>query len=897
MAIRFCQITSTKPGCVTKEFSLVDGELQKKTTANVYEGRMEIKEVSGANDFAELLQSLGPNQCLTYGIPPHDARLITEEEWLRSGQPVDALPRTKSVFAWPNGPGIFMLDYDSPKDGGVPYKRKELVSLVLKILPASARIALLWWPSTSSHIFSGEDELTGIGGQRIYILVEDATDIERAGNTLNEKLWALGHGRYEVSSSGSFLKRSVFDGSVWQANRIDFAAGAKCAPGLSQRRGEPRVVASEPSGFLDTRVCIPDLTEEEMTAALEHQNRCKSEVAEEAKVKRAEWIRKRVDEIRIRHPELSDQSAESVVRRAVETRTLHGEWLITVKRHDGSIEVISVKDALDDPETFHGLLTLDPLEPEYDGGRFVGKLYLTGSKPNIHSFAHGGANFRLRREAEKIELIAGKSREATDQLLTVLRNEPDLYDFGFELVQVGPSGSLMPLTESSLRYVAGGFVQFWVWRILRNGTCIDVLKDPPPNICRSVIELRELRQLKPLTGVITAPTLRPDGSLIAFQGYDPVTQLLYEPSVTAPLIPMSPTREEAENALEVIWKPFVDFPFCSALDRAVHLAALLTAAVRPVLQAAPGFAYDAPVQGSGKTLLARCIGVLAQGGDPGVWPHTAGRDDEEVRKRIFAVLRSGVRVLIWDNVVGAFDSAAMASLMTSPSLTDRILGQSVSSTVPNRMMLVLTGNNILLKGEMPRRILISRIDPATDKPFAREFDLEPFAYCQDNRQALIAAALTLIRAYLTHGCKTNVAGRLASFEDWDAWVRRTVIFCNELQPGMFADVMDSVKASQQIDPEQEALTDLLRELEDVMGKQAFTASEVVMKVNGFPLSESSKELKEALENIVGGRSGTLTAKSIGRAFGYRKDRIAGGRVLEHGPVVRDTKTWRVRQTE
>ena len=55
-----------------------------------------------------------------------------------------------------------------------------------------------------------------------------------------------------------------------------------------------------------------------------------------------------------------------------------------------------------------------------------------------------------------------------------------------------------------------------------------------------------------------------------------------------------------------------------AVDRGVHLAALLTAAIRPTLPTAPGIGYDAPVQASGKTLLAKCAGALATGALPGL---------------------------------------------------------------------------------------------------------------------------------------------------------------------------------------------------------------------------------------------------------------------------------------
>lgn len=891
---RYTLITATRPSCVTKVFSMDEGKLRKETSASLCGGFMEIMEVESAKDFASRLVALGSNQCLVYGVPPKSAQLVTEEEWKRLGQPEDAFPRSKSKFAWPGGPGILMLDYDAPKDGSPVMSRKELVLSLLEACPSLNDADFIWWPSTSSHIYHEEENLTGLKGQRIYLFVKAGTDIERAGEALNERLWSLGYGRYEVSTSGSLLKRGVFDSAVWQTNHIDFAAGARCGNGLSQRRGEPKVFANGSFRLLDTLTAIPDLTDTERAVAIENQRRCKGLQKEAAKKAREEWVRARQEELAPNGSEIDSDRVGSMLRRTAESQELPAEWPITIKDRNGTDKKIRVSDALDSPERFDGLLTLDPLEPEYDGGRFVGKLFLAGGRPNLYSFAHGGTNFRLHGELERIELVTGRSSVATDELLSVLRKSPDIYDFGLELVKLGNSGKLIPLTESSLRYSVGGLVQFWTNKKGRDGSRVE-LRDPPSPICRSVIDLRELRRLKPLIGVITAPTLRPDGSLLSARGYDATTQLLLDLSDNSPCVPFLPSLDQARVALDALWKPFRDFPFCNGLDRAVHLAALLTAAVRPVLPSSPGFAYDAPIQGSGKTLLARCVGVLAQGSDPGVWPHTAGKDDEEIRKRIFSVLRSGARVLIWDNVVGAFDSAAMASLITSPNFTDRILGQSQSSTVPNRVMLVLTGNNLLLKGEMPRRVLVSRIDPSTDQPFAREFDMEPYSYCRDNRQVMISSALILIRAYLTHGCKTKITGKLASFEDWDSWVRRTVIFCNELASGQFGDVMDSIKANQAVDPEQEAHAELLRCLEETMGKQPFTVSEVATKLTTtFPHEANAKGLKDAIEGIVGSNPNALQPRSLGKMLGYRKDRIAGGRLIEQAGKSNDKQLWRIR---
>ena len=182
---------------------------------------------------------------------------------------------------------------------------------------------------------------------------------------------------------------------------------------------------------------------------------------------------------------------------------------------------------------------------------------------------------------------------------------------------------------------------------------------------------------------------------------------------------------------------------------------------------------DAPVQGSGKTLLASCIAALATGRSPEIWPHTAGRDDEEIRKRLFTALRDGTTALIWDNITGVLDSAALASAITAPVLRDRVLGRSESLGIPNRAMLLLTGNNFCPAGDMPRRIITIRIDPGTDAPFARQFDLDPLDYVLEHRIDLAGAALVLIRGWLSSGAP-RAAGRMASFEAWDDLVRQTV---------------------------------------------------------------------------------------------------------------------------
>lgn len=881
--ITFTEIWANKP--VTKHFELSpEGTLQQKTVASVDSGHMRRVQVGSASEFAEVLTGLSTHQCLMYGVPPKDVQLITIDEWRSRGCPNDALPRSSDTISWPSSAGVMLLDYDAPKNGEPPLTRDDLIDLLFRACPEVSDHEMIWWPSTSSMIYAGEQQLRGIRGQRIYLFVQDAADIPRAAKVLNDRLWAMGIGRFEVSKSGSLLERPLFDGSVWQTNRIDFAAGADCGDGLEQRRGRPEVYPGLVGGLLDTAKAMPNLTAEECDDAKRNKNVARQVVAKDAEATRVSWIDAKVDDCVRANPKADRTQARKTIERAVERRDLMGDWPVTVVNAEGIEKEVTVGAILDNPAAFHCVKTLDPLEPDYDGRRCVGKLFLYGARPTLYSFAHGGVVFRLTRQPQHIEVVSGKSREATDNTLDVLRLASEIFDFGAEMVAV-ENGKVHPLNEHSLSYVLGQKTQYW----RRDKFGGEVLLDPPVKVCRNVISLGLQRHLKRLDAVVTAPTLRPDGSVLDTPGFDASSGLLYECTEEPMAVPLFPTQEQIRTALDFLWAPFETFPFCTALDRAVHLSALITAAVRPAIPTSPAFGYDAPVQGSGKTLLARCVGMLTEGSDPAVWPHTAGRDDEEVRKRLMTALRAGSRCLVWDNVMGQFDSASLATCLTSAMYQDRILGLSTSSIVPNRAVFVLTGNNLQLSGDLPRRVLMARIDPETDKPFARSFDLDPLGYCRINRQRMIISALTVVRGMLMLGCQSPGAGAMASFEDWDRLVRQTVIFANEISGGKFGDVMDVVVANQSIDPEQETLLELLKEWKALFGHSVMTTAEVLKRSENW----QGEKLRSVLEEFAHGR---LTARSIGKLLRYRAGRIVGGlRFEDAGRNAGGARLWRVAQ--
>lgn len=881
-------LSAIKPARLSKGYSLDgSGNLLKSAGGNLVEGEITIQALETLGDLAKILKSLTPAQALVYGMPINPAsKLMTRKAFANAGCPVGATTRTNDAFRWPAGPGVMMLDYD-PMTGGEALCRDGLVHAIRIAAPGLADAEMLWWPSASSCIWAGETELRGIKGQRLYILVQDAADIPRAGAALVARLWLAGFGQIEISKSGWLLERSLVDGSVWQASRLDFAGGAACGHGVQQRRGDPLIIEGR-AQLIDSLTALPDLSAEESTRLAAIKDKSKAAAEPEAKSIRAAWVEGRVREMVAAEQQADPaalRAAESIARWALEKDVLAGDFVVLVEK-DGKIASVKVSDLLDNRERWHGCLTRDPLEPEYDGGRLVGRLFLMQAHPTLYSFAHGGKTYKLHRAPARVELVKGHTAAAATATIELLRRDPVVFDFGGQL-SLAENGRVHPLCENALAHHLGNVTQFWKFNF--QGEQVD--SDPPPALLKQIIAQGERRKLKPLDGVVTVPTIRGDGTLLAVPGYDPETRLLFDPiGEEVPVVPTSPTLEQAKVALHTLMRPFNSFPFVDATAKGALLAGLLSAVVRPCLATAPAFAFDAPTQGSGKTLLGNCVGALAEGRIPDIWPHTAGRDDEETRKRLFTALRNGGRTLVWDNVVGVFDSAAMASFITADKMVDRVLGKSEAVQIPNRTLLLLTGNNLSLAGDLPRRVIMCRIDPQTATPFAREFDLDPLQGVLDNRVAMAAAACTLIRARFTH-MAAPAPGRLASFEDWDKVVRQTVVWVDRaLEPGAFGDPMDLVKEAQAADPEAESLFAVLDALHDKFRQREFSAKDVQVATSS---NVDAAALRTALVDLAGERLLT-SAKSLGRTLRNREGRIVNGmRLVSRNDTSKGSHVFRV----
>jgi putative DNA primase/helicase len=331
---------------------------------------------------------------------------------------------------------------------------------------------------------------------------------------------------------------------------------------------------------------------------------------------------------------------------------------------------------------------------------------------------------------------------------------------------------LEPLTDSALRGVVARVAR---WIIVKDTKDGEVYEDgpPPKDVVRDLASLAGWPDIPPLRAVVESPVFAADGTLVDAPGYCPTARLWYSPAadLVVPAVPENPTAADVTRARDLLVVDLLgDFPFADDASRAHALAALLLPFVRPLIDGpTPLHLLDAPVEGTGKTLLASAIAVVSTGRDAEAVAEADS--DEEWRKRITAVLAEGPTFVLLDNINRVLDSGALASALTTRTWKDRILGVSKTARLPVTCTWVASGNNTRLSRELIRRTLFCRLDAKTDTPWLREEfrHADLLAWAKANRGDLVWAALTLVRAWLAAGRPPGKA-RLGMYEAWAATV-------------------------------------------------------------------------------------------------------------------------------
>ena len=383
--------------------------------------------------------------------------------------------------------------------------------------------------------------------------------------------------------------------------------------------------------------------------------------------------------------------------------------------------------------------------------------------------------------------------------------------------------------------------------------------------------------LAPLEGLARQPFLRGDGTLCDLPGYDRASALFgtFDPSPFS--IPATPTHETAQRALQELRGLLTEFEFAQPHDESAALAAMLTAAARPALSAAPMFHVKAAMYGSGKSYLTGMVSLFTSAERPGVlaYPQT----DEQCTKLLLARLMAAPAVLNFDNLKHDLHAhESLCSALTEPRLTGRILGVSKTTTVGTRTLFLSSGNNVEPLGDLTRRVLTITLQPCSENPAARKFDGDPQRNVRARRAHYVSAALTVIRAWIHAGPPRLATKPLGSFEQWSDWCREPLLWLGQEDPAaaMFTGMAN--------DPDRQTLQRLLHAWHNALQDRPLGVKAIC--------AHNDATLREAVEDIAQER-GEVNRRRFGRWLARHQNRLVDGLTLMRAGSARGAELWRV----
>ncbi|MFH0959511.1 MAG: hypothetical protein V1897_12480 [Pseudomonadota bacterium] len=894
-------------GPLSKKFILnPEGKLQKINLAQLSEGTFRKIEVETLSQFSEFLSTLTPNDALAYGLFEGLDSGTVVSEGMKEKEPekyASAKTRTKKDMGWSSGGGIMFLDYD-PSASGSPLTEEELITKIREACPFLSDVEMLWRPSASSQIVnvSAGETLRGIMGQRLYIHISNAAAIPHIGKIITERLWLAGYGRFDISKCGSLLERTIVDTSVWQPERLDFAGGAVVVEPLAQERLVGKLIAGTKK-FLDCEIVKP-LEDNERSQLETVKINARLEASPNSRKVKAEFVEQRTKEIAgedAEHPVL--EKVRRTVIAALEGGVLYGDFVLL---HSSRAKV-TVNEILGDLKKWHGERFADPMEWDYANDHRIARADTMSGRPFIFSHAHGGRRFSLKKASAVLRVEAGSKAYLIDRIIQVLLDQDDLFEDGNQETMFRITGEeRFPVGASWLQDKISRLISFEKYDFrTKKMVPIDIQKA----ISETILAKNGERGFPELKALSTAPTITPDGRIINKPGYDSGTHILFLASEVWPEIAINPSIAEIKAAFDRLWKPFKDFPFADDVTRGVMLAAIITAVMRPCLPTAPAFGLDAPTAGSGKTLLARCLGILATGHEPDISPPF--ENETETKKKLFADLVKGAGAVIIDNLVGKITSPTFAAILTSERYSDRLLNFSQNCTVSNRALWILTGNNLRPVGDLNRRILIARIDPVMEakKVWKREFSLDPADYCLRHRLELVKDVLIIMKGFFMAGKPKVIPGRFASYDIWSDTVRQAVAWLGALKIAPVADPLVVLDRQADIDPEAAKLSMLLSAWYGLVGGKSMSVSKAVrfvdeienVPISQFHLKAASEAvvarnackytLKEAMAEVASDSKGAVISRMLGGWIEARVGKIVNGLCFARAEKTTDGVAW------
>ena len=330
---------------------------------------------------------------------------------------------------------------------------------------------------------------------------------------------------------------------------------------------------------------------------------------------------------------------------------------------------------------------------------------------------------------------------------------------------------LGPLTVDSMRYHMDRWMTFTRKSSLGKGKQANLPIPAPLDVVRDLLAKPSWDEdvFPTIERISTVPFFTSNGTLVQKPGYSEAARVWYEPCglVVQPVSP-DPSEDEVEKAKNLLLDDYLsDFRFEDQADKANALAYLITPFIREMVDLVPMLILDAPTPGTGKGLCLKCIACVALGTVPAMKPQP--ENEPEWRKALTALLVDLPTFIILDNLAGTLKSDSLCAMLTSEVWCDRELGSTRTVRVPIRCVPMGTANNLEVAGDIPRRLVWSRLDTKLERPDERkpeEFKHPHIlTWAKEHRGELVHAVLVLVQAWVTRGSKPGTQ-TMGSYETW-----------------------------------------------------------------------------------------------------------------------------------
>jgi hypothetical protein len=406
--------------------------------------------------------------------------------------------------------------------------------------------------------------------------------------------------------------------------------------------------------------------------------------------------------------------------------------------------------------------------------------------------------------------------------------------------------------------------------------------DAPDDVADALLSRSGKWKLPFLAGVTQTPFLRRDGTPCETAGYDAVSGVLYKPGGdNFPKLPPQPSKSDAAKALAQLDRLLDGFPFVSHAARAVALSAILTMLDRRSMTTAPLHAFTAPAAGTGKSLLVDVVALLATRQKMPVISQGARGNEEELEKRLAAALLAGDAAISLDNCEHPLQGSFLCQALTQQSLNIRVLGVSKNVETPVNVAIYATGNNLSVVGDLTRRTLLCGLDAQCERPELRTFADDIVDTVLRERGGLVAAALTVLRAWHLSGERVDIAP-FGSFENWSYRVREPLIWLG------CADPCETVAKVREDDPRRTALLTVVVQWKEALG---IGSVHTVRKI--IDAAVNRPDFHNALLTAAAARSGNVVSNDrLGRWLKANEGKIVNGLSLVRDGIANGYPLWR-----